>query len=113
MSEPSLHSELEPMEVCVNHPDGDDCPRINGLRITHSHSVGEPKTYQCELSCVIGACADTRHCPKCYSRNVEMTTMGVLQGPDTNKAACRGRRIDGKCGWKGIVEDLLRKPLNL
>lgn len=45
--------------------------------------------------------ADHCCCPRCGSRDIETTTAGVMEPPDTiNSAGCI-------CGWGGKVDDLV------
>ena len=38
-------------------------------------------------------------CPQCKSNKIECTTVGIINGPDTNRAVCLN------CNYKGTVQD--------
>lgn len=40
-------------------------------------------------------------CPNCKSDSIFQTYVGIISGPDTNRAEC------SNCDWVGIVEDLI------
>lgn len=43
-----------------------------------------------------------KYCPKCHSSDkLESTCLGILSGPDSNRAKC------GSCGWHGVAAELV------